>query len=169
VSNRYTIQVELGPGMLAPQLKDAKRRDKACAALVRLFQGIGSGTYNSGQVDVGVDDGVGGTAPSQTVTYVTPSGAQTITVGGVAIAFTAGVDAPTTALAAVAAAQASPAFRAMCRATAAAGVVTLRSNVNPRIYTAANGCTTAATGTGATAGGATMAGGVNAAQNGWLL
>lgn len=169
MSNRYTIQVEVGPGTLAPQLKDSKRRDKACAALVRLFQGIGSGTYNSGQVDVGVDDGVGGTAPSQTVTYVAPSGAQTITVGGVVINFTAGADATTTAANAVAAAQASPAFRAMCRASSVAGVVTLRSNVNPRIYTAANGCTVAATGTGATANGATMTGGVNAAQNGWLL
>jgi hypothetical protein len=144
------------------------RKDKAMAIFDRLAGSMCSGAHRFGQVDFAIDDSTA-TPASQTVTYTAPSGAQTITIAGRQVSFTAGADAPTTAAIAVAAIQADTIANRLVRASAAAGVVTLRSNVPPTIAAAANGQTLAATGTGAAVGGATFAGGVNATDTGYAL
>lgn len=144
------------------------RKDKALNMLSKMAGAMQSGAFRFGQVDIAIDDATG-TAASQTVTYTAPAGAQTITIAGRVVSFAAGVDAPTTALVAVAAIQADLIANRLVRSSSAAGVLTLRSNVPPTIATAANGMTLAATGTGAAVGGATFAGGVNDTVTGYAL
>lgn len=150
------------------QLGVQGRKDKAVGLLQKLAGAVASGSFRFGQVDIAIDDATG-TAASQTVTYTAPAGAQTITIAGRAVAFTAGADATTTAAIAVAAIQADLIANRLVRSSSAAGVVTLRSNVPPTIATAANGMALAATGTGAAVGGATFAGGVNDTVTGYAL
>lgn len=150
------------------QLAVQGRKDKAANLFSKLAGALQSGAFRFGQVDFGVDDGTS-TPASQTVTFTAPAGAQTITIAGRVVSFTAGVDAPTTALVAVAAIQADATANRLVRATAAAGVVTLKANAPPVIATMANGMTLASTGTGSAVGGATFTGGVVATDTGYAL
>lgn len=168
-ARRYTISIAAGPDGYRAQLAAPKDRQKTSAALHNMLVGVFSGTYRGGQVDVEMDDGNGGTSASQTVTYVAPSGAQTIVIAGRSVAFTAGADATTTAAIAVAAIQADAVANRLVRASSVAGVVTVKANTLPCANTLANGATLTATGTGATANGATLTGGVNSTNAGFPL
>jgi phage tail sheath gpL-like len=161
--------VAAGPDGYRAQLTAPKDRQKTSAALHNMLQGVMAGVYRGGQVDIETDDGNGGTAASQTVTYTAPAGAQTIVIAGRTVNFTAGADATATALAAVAAIQADSVANRLVSASSAAGVVTLKAKVLPCANTMANGATLAVTGTGAAAGGATFAGGVNSTNAGFAL
>lgn len=144
------------------------RKDKAMGLLQKLAGSVASGAHRFGQVDLAVDDGAA-TPASQTVTYTAPSGAQTIVIAGRTVSFTASGTATNTALLAVAAIQADVIANRLVRATSAAGVVTLKSNVPPCMATSANGMTLAVTGTGAAVGGGTFTGGVNDTSAGYAL
>ena len=114
----------------------------------------------SSTVDVNVRlIGQGTAAGSGTVTYSGSAGAQTITVAGRQVSFTAGASDTLTALAAVAALNADPMIPFFFLVTSAAGVVTIKAL---RLGTGGN-VSLAATGTGATPSGAALTGGTNAA------
>lgn len=108
----------------------------------------------------------GGIRASGTVTYVTPSGAQTIVINGVTVySATAGATAAVTATAAAAAINASSNALILghVKALARAGVVYIYAAYDgPQ----GNAITTSATGTGATADQARLAGGTEASGNG---
>jgi len=176
-ATRYVITVEGGtrtPQALANAHTD---RAKSCQALINLFAGIDAGNWLAGRVEIHNGAGTGsGTAASQTVTYSGSTGAQTITIGGVAVSFTAGATDNATLVAAINAIRLNssafglvfiPMAPVYGAALNAANVLTLWANTVPRANTLGNGLTLAVTGTGATAGGATFAGGVNAPANGF--
>lgn len=99
-----------------------------------------------------------GIMASGTVTYVAPSGTQTVTINGVAVTASSGATATLTATAVAAAINASSnaLVRGNVRATSSAGVVTIYSLF---AGVRGNSVTLAASGTGATAGAARLAGG----------
>lgn len=168
-SRRYTLQIHAGPDAFSQVCGAQARKGKAFKGWANLVAALMGGSYRGGQVDVGVDDGTGGTAASQTVTYVAPSGAQTIVIAGRTVNFTAGADATTTAAIAVAAIQADSVASRLVSASSVAGVVTLKAKTFPCSHTLANGATLTATGTGATANGATLTGGVVSTDAGYAL
>ena len=95
-------------------------------------------------------------AASGTVTYATAAGAQTVTINGRQISFTAtGVNA-TDAAQARDLINADPVLRCFVVASSAAGVCTIRAR---SLGTGGNAYTLAATGTNATASGANLASG----------
>lgn len=174
---RLVITVEQATLTLQQQFNAHVDRAKTCQALLNLFTGIDAGNWRAGRVEIQQGQGmVNGVAASQTVTYVTPSGAQTVTIGGVAVAFTAGADAAATVQAAIAAIRAHPVASGLVFIPQLptyvfnnANVLKLWANTIPVANTLGNGLTLAATGTGATANGATFTGGVNATLNGFSV
>lgn len=105
-----------------------------------------------------------GVVASGTVTYVTPSGAQTIVIDGTtAYSATAGASASLTATAAAAAINAHATIGLRYRALARAGVVWIFAR-DPGVV--GNATTLSATGTGATASGARLTGGTTASSEG---
>jgi hypothetical protein len=107
-----------------------------------------------------------GVVATQTVTYVAPSGTQTVVINGVTVYnATAGATATLTAAAAAAAINASSnaLVAGHVRALSTAGVVTIYA-----LYTGlrGNSVTTSGTGTGATVGGARLAGGTVSSSTG---
>lgn len=105
-----------------------------------------------------------GIVASGTVTYVTPSGAQTIVIDGTtAYSATAGATAALTATAAAAAINAHATIGLRYRALARAGVVWIFDR-EPGII--GNATRLSATGTGATASGARLTGGTTASSDG---
>lgn len=143
-------------------------KDKAVNLFAKLGGALQSGAFRFGQVDFSIDDS-NSTPASQTVTYTASGGAQTITIAGRVVSFTAGASDTATAAAAVAAIQADAVARKLVRATSVAGVVTLKANAPPVIATMANGMTLAASGTGAAVGGATFTGGIISTDVGYNL
>lgn len=121
---------------------------------------------DKGYVGNGVTIETLGVVGTQTVTYVAPSGAQTIVINGVTVySATAGASATATATAAAAAINASSnaLISGHVRALSTAGVVTVYAlNTGLR----GNAVTISATGTGATANGARLAGGTVASSTG---
>lgn len=103
--------------------------------------------------------GAGTAQSSQTVTYSSSSGAQTIVVGGYTVSFTAGASDTLTAQAAIDAISADPVLSTFLFASKSSGVLTLKT----RAMGIFNALTLAVTGTGATRGGATFASGTSAA------
>ncbi len=168
-NHRYTLTIAAGPDAFAQVCGVQSRKHKALKSWLNLCAGLLSGVYRGGQVDVAVDEGTGGVAASQTVTYVAPSGAQTIVIMGRSVAFTAGATATATALVAVAAIQADAIASRYVTASSAAGVVTLTAKTLPGAQLVGNGITLTATGTGATANGATLAGATNSTDTGYGL
>jgi hypothetical protein len=177
---RYVFVVEQGTLTAAQVLNKHQDRAKTTQSILNLFAGIDAGNWRAGRVEIQQGAGlVSGVAASQTVTYAASAGAQTITIGGLAaISFTAGATDAATVQNAIAAIQAA-------KATAGSGallvfvptlpiynfntaaVLTLWANTIPVANQLGTGMTIAVTGTGATAGGATFTGGVNAAPNGF--
>lgn len=172
-SHRYTLTVAAGPDAFSQRCgAQGGRRDKALKGWLDLVVGLMSGTYRGGQVDLAVDEGTsagGGVAATNTVTYTAPSGAQTIVIMGRTVNLTAGADATSTALAAVAAIQADVVASRMVSATSAAGVVTLTAKTLPGTQAVGNGITLTVTGTGAARGSATFTGGVSSTDAGYPL
>jgi hypothetical protein len=174
---RYTLSIENGtitPQGLAQAHTD---RAKSMQSWINLLTGIDAGNWRAGRVELHTGAGTGsGTAASQTVTYSGSSGAQTVVIGGTSVAFTAGATDAATVQNAIAAIRAHavasglvfvptpPQYGATINTLA---VLTVWANTLPRANTLANGTTFTVTGTGATAGGATMTGGVNAPRNGF--
>jgi phage tail sheath gpL-like len=168
-THRYTLVVTAGPDKFSQECGKQDKHTALRRGWFRLIGDLMSGIQRGGQVDVAVDEGTGGVAASQTVTYTAPAGAQTITIAGRQVNFNAGADATATALAAVAAIQADVQASRFVFASSAAGVVTLKAKTLPSAQAAANGMTLAATGTGAAVGGATFTGGTNATDAGFNL
>jgi hypothetical protein len=134
---------------------------KLAASSTGLLVARGRGTLGNGVRVV-----TKGLVASDTITYVTPSGAQTVTVNGVQVYnATAGATAALTAAAVAAAINASTntAVAGQVRAVARAGVVKVFS-VLPGLI--GNGMTLSATGTGATVATARLAGGTEASSGG---
>lgn len=144
------------------------RKDKAMGLFAKLANALCSGSFRFGQVDLEVDDGAA-TPASQTVTYSGSSGAQTITIAGRQVSFASGASDTITATTALAAIAADTIANRYVRATNVAGVVTLKSNLPPVQAACANGMTLAVTGTGASVGAATFAGGVSDTTAGYAL
>jgi hypothetical protein len=177
---RYVISIEAAPLTTAQVLSQHVDRSKTCRALTNLINGIGSGTYRSGRVEIQNGDGVAAAAvaASGTVTYSGSTGAQSITIGGVVVSFTAGASDAATVQNAITAIRASPAaFGLVFIPTApvygaainTGAVLTLWANTIPTANTLGNSLSLACTGTGATASGASFAGGVNSTPNGFCL
>lgn len=174
---RYVFTIEAGTITPQPFNQAHVDRAKTVQGIINLWTGIDAGNWRAGRVEVAVGAGTGsGTAASQTVTYSGSTGAQTITIGGNAVSFTAGATDAATVQAAIAAIRLVPlAFNLIFIPTPpiygasinSSNVLTLWANTVPVANTLGNGLTLAVTGTGATAGGATFAGAVNAPQNGF--
>ena len=176
---RYVFVIEAGT--LTPQvfLKQHTDRAKTCQGLINLWTGIDAGNWRAGQVEIHTGPGSnGGVAASNTVTYTAPAGAQTIVIGGITVSFTAGVDAPTTVQAAIAAIRANTSAFGLVfiptppqygAAINTGGVLTLWANTIPVANQLGNGLTFAVTGTGAVVGAATFTGGTNSGPNGFFL
>ena len=175
---RYTITIE-GTTSLFAQVLNSPPDDKSktCRALANLINGIGSGAHRAGRVEIHAGAGSnGGTAASQTVTYSGSAGAQSITIGGTAVNFTAGATDAATVQNAIAAIRANTAaFGKVFIPTAptygatinTGAVLTLWANVPPTNNALGNSLSFAVTGTGATGGGLNFAGGVNASPAGF--
>lgn len=171
MSTRYALIITAGPDRKRQPLLKFTERQKFMSALLNLMSAIGSGTAMTGVFDLQLDDGTNtaGTPPSQTVTYLAPAGAQTVTVGGKQVSFTSSGNATTDAATLAALINADAILGVGCAATSAAGVCTIKIKAHARLYGMLNGVTLAATGTGATANGATFTGGVSAGANGFTL
>lgn len=100
--------------------------------------------------------GEGSAGASGTVTYSGSATAQTITVNGRQVSFTAGANDTATAALAATTINADPILKCFVTASSAAGVCTIRARL---LGTGGNAYTLAATGTGATASGANLTSG----------
>jgi len=125
------------------------------SALDRGINAGASGTYADTRVTVTQ----GGVQASGTVTYSSASGTNTVTINGVAFSQTTGTDTARAAAAAAAInASANALVAGIVTATSAAGVLTVTAVAHGAT---GNSITLAASGTGATASGARLTGGVS--------
>lgn len=138
----------------------ARRRNEAIGLVVNFLRGLVSGTQKGTAVTINAGTATTSlVAASGTVTYVGPSGTQTVTINGVNITAASGASAALTAIAVAQAINASTNALVQYFVTAVpvAGVVTITA-LQPGIT--GNAITLAASGTGATASGARLTGGV---------
>ncbi len=181
-SSRYVFTIEGGTRTLQSLANAHSDKAKTCQGIINLWTGLDAGNWQGGRVEVHSGPGTGGgVAASQTVTYVGSTGPQSITVESVVLNFTAGATDILTvqnAIAAIRAGGGVSAFFGMVFIPLApvygatintANILTLWANTVPRANTLGNGATFSVTGTGATAGGATFSGGVNAPANGFTV
>lgn len=143
----------------------SRRRNEAIQLVVGFLRGLVSGTQKGTAVTINAGTSTSAlAAASGTVTYVTPSGTQTVTINGVAITAASGASAALTAAAVAAAINASTnaLVQYLVAAVPTAGVVTIVA-LQPGIT--GNTITLAASGTGATASGARLTGGVGGSNS----
>jgi hypothetical protein len=174
---RYVITIEATTGSVAQTLSATPDdKSKSTRALGNLIQGIGAGVYRAGRVEIQWGAGNGGTAAAQTVTYASSTGAQSLTIGGTTVNFTAGASDAVTVQNAIAAIRANntvfglvfiPTAPVYGASINTAAVLTLWANTVPTANTLGNSLAITGTGTGATVGGATFTGGVNATRSGF--
>lgn len=135
--------------------------------LANLLSGLAGGAYRGSEFAVSQTpasgtltlNGVGGMAATGSYTFSSATGTTTATVNGVAFQQTTGTDAArATALAAAITASTDPSIQGVVTAVAASTSVNLTAVAKG---TAGNSSTTTATGTGLSAAGATLSGGLN--------
>jgi hypothetical protein len=175
---RYVVTIENASLGSAQVLAAHQDRAKTLRALSRLIDGINAGDWRCGRFEIQSGAGTGGTAAAQTVVYSGSSGAQTVVIQGTSVAFTAGATDALTVQAAIAAIRADPVAKNLVFIPTAptygatintGGTLTLWANMTPATNALGNNMTLSVTGTGATATGATFAGGVAATANGFNL
>lgn len=140
----------------------SRRRNEALLMVIGFLRGLVSGTQRGAYITINAGTSTSALTPAAgLVTYVSPSGTQTVTINGVAITAASGANANLTAIAVAAAINASTnaLVRYFVTATVNPGgssvmIVALQPGIT------GNAITLAASGTGATASGARLSGGV---------
>lgn len=143
----------------------SRRRNEAIQLVVGFLRGLVAGTQKGTAVTINAGTATTSLVPAAgTVTISSGSGTITATINGVAIAVTWGTSDTATAAALAAAINASTnaLVQYLVAATSVAGVVTIRA-LQPGIT--GNTITLAASGTGATASGARLVGGVGGSNS----